>query len=229
MSFVDACKGFNQVANTKRAREMLAILARSGQFLPMCLTFGPCNGPEDFAFATDRIIASGRNRKQCFCTNWQIYADDVTVRTGRVLDGVIYTDDEYRGRVSDAVNRYDARQQELTDAFKAMGFNPDGLGKDKEGKLPKAKRSAAKARSKTEGEKGDDGLTPASGADPSPYAHLVGYSRWSFGLGGANRRLHYFFFMLAIVPCYSTYANVLNYEQLPDASQSGKKIYIYQV
>jgi len=33
MTFVDACKGFNQIANTRRAREMLAILARSGQFL----------------------------------------------------------------------------------------------------------------------------------------------------------------------------------------------------
>ena len=36
---------------------MLAILARSGQYLPVCLTFGPTNGPEDFAFATDRVFA----------------------------------------------------------------------------------------------------------------------------------------------------------------------------
>ena len=50
---VDACKGFNQVANTRRAREVLVVMARSGQFLPVCLTFGPTNGPEDFAFATD--------------------------------------------------------------------------------------------------------------------------------------------------------------------------------
>ena len=38
MSLVDACKGFNQVANTRRAREVLAILARSGQHLPVFLT-----------------------------------------------------------------------------------------------------------------------------------------------------------------------------------------------
>ena len=38
MSLVEACKGFNQIANTRRAREMLAILARSGQYLPVCLT-----------------------------------------------------------------------------------------------------------------------------------------------------------------------------------------------
>ena len=81
MSLVDACKGFNQVANTRRAREMLAILARSGQYLPVCLTFGPTNGPEDFAFATDRVFAPGRGRKMRFCTNWQIYADDITVRS----------------------------------------------------------------------------------------------------------------------------------------------------
>ena len=31
LTLVDACKGFNQVANTRRAREALAILARSGQ------------------------------------------------------------------------------------------------------------------------------------------------------------------------------------------------------
>ena len=41
LSLVDACKGFNQVANTRRAREMLAILARSGEYLHICLTFGP--------------------------------------------------------------------------------------------------------------------------------------------------------------------------------------------
>ena len=60
MTLVDACKGFHQVANTRRAREMLAILARSGQYLPLCLTFGPTSGPEDFAFATDRVYAPGR-------------------------------------------------------------------------------------------------------------------------------------------------------------------------
>ena len=83
LSLVDACKGFNQVANTRRAREVLAILARSGQYLPICLTFGPTNGPEDFAFATDRVLAPGRGRRRRFCTNWQIYAADITVRSGK--------------------------------------------------------------------------------------------------------------------------------------------------
>ena len=37
MTLVDACAGFNQIVNTERARRMLAIIARSGQFLPRCL------------------------------------------------------------------------------------------------------------------------------------------------------------------------------------------------
>ena len=113
ISLVDACKGFNQVANTRRAREMLAILARSGQFLPVCLTFGPTNGPEDFAFATDRVFAPGRNRKMRFCTNWQIYADDGTVRSGRCIEGVLYTDDECRDKVREAVEKQEISQQTL--------------------------------------------------------------------------------------------------------------------
>ena len=95
MTLADACRGFNQLENTERARRMLAILARSGQFLPRCLTFGPHNGPEAFAYATDRIYAPGLDRKQRFCNQWIIYADDCTVRSGRVVDGVIMTDVEY--------------------------------------------------------------------------------------------------------------------------------------
>ena len=55
MTLLDAVPGFNQIVNTLRARQMLAILARTGQFLPKCLTFGPHNGPEDFAYVVDRI------------------------------------------------------------------------------------------------------------------------------------------------------------------------------
>ena len=57
LTLVDACKGFNQIVNTERTRQMLVILARSGQYLPRCLTVGPTNGPEDFAVATDRVFA----------------------------------------------------------------------------------------------------------------------------------------------------------------------------
>ena len=49
--------GFNQIRNTKRAREVLAIVARSGKYLPVGLTFGPVNGPDDFNFVADRAYA----------------------------------------------------------------------------------------------------------------------------------------------------------------------------
>ena len=140
MSLVDACKGFNQVANTRRAREVLAILARSGQYLPVCLTFGPTNGPEDFAFATDRIFAPGRGRKMRFCSNWQIYADDVTIRSGRWLDGVYYTDSEKAERLREAQSREEASQPILEAAFKALGFNPEPLGQETGTSRPKTKR-----------------------------------------------------------------------------------------
>jgi hypothetical protein len=59
-SLLDAVAGFNQIVNTQRAREMLAIVAHTGTFLPRCLTFGPHNGPEDFAFVTDHVFSLGK-------------------------------------------------------------------------------------------------------------------------------------------------------------------------
>ena len=174
MSLLDACKGFNQVVNTRRAMEMLAILARSGQYLPRCLTFGPHNGPEDFAFATDRVFAPGRNRKMRFCQQWQIYADDITVRTGRVLDGVIYSDEEYANRVSDAKEREVFKIQPLEESFRHLGFQPEGLGQEDK-KI---------VREKTKKEKNKEGKGKESASDPSPYAHEShGRLRGSHGQG----------------------------------------------
>ncbi|CAE7427690.1 unnamed protein product [Symbiodinium microadriaticum] len=81
-TFVDAVSGFNQIRNTKRAREVLAIVARSGKYLP--------------------------GRRLRYTKEWIAYVDDLTVRTGRVVDGKFYTDsvadqfvigggDEHRG------------------------------------------------------------------------------------------------------------------------------------
>ena len=92
---------------------MLAILASSGMFLPQCLTFGPHNGPEDFGFATDRVYSPGRARKMRLCKQWQIYADDMTIRTGRVIDGKVYTDEEYASRVSDAFEQQKVQHQSI--------------------------------------------------------------------------------------------------------------------
>eukprot|EP00969_Alexandrium_andersonii_P295299 13053639-Alexandrium_andersonii.AAC.1 len=63
MTLLDAVTGFNRIVNTDRARQTLAILARSGQFLPRCLTFGPHNGPEDSCYVIDRFYSPGRNSK----------------------------------------------------------------------------------------------------------------------------------------------------------------------
>ena len=70
MTLVDAVTGFNHIVNTRRAKEMLAILARSGQFLPQCLTFGPHNGPEDFCYVVDRIFSPGPHSKMRYCREW---------------------------------------------------------------------------------------------------------------------------------------------------------------
>ena len=133
MTFLDAVTGFNQVVNTPRARQMLAIIARSGQFLPICLTFGPVNGPEDFAYVVDRNFAPGRDAKRRYCTEWQAYVDDLTVRTGKVLDGVFYNDDELTDKLRDAVKELGKSKvtwvgQAPEEALAALGFNVDQLG-----------------------------------------------------------------------------------------------------
>jgi hypothetical protein len=99
---LDAVAGFNQIVNTPRAREMLAILSRAGTFLPLCLTFGPQNGPEDFALVVDRVYAPGKHRKLRLMKEWLPYVDDLTIRTGRVLDGTIHRDSEVTDRIVQA-------------------------------------------------------------------------------------------------------------------------------
>ena len=66
-----------------------------------------------------------------FCTEWQIYADDVTVRTGRWIDGVYYSDEERRLHIRDAAEREQAARVELEESFRALGFDPNGLGAEK--------------------------------------------------------------------------------------------------
>ena len=90
--FVDAVSG--QIRNTKRAREVLAIVARSGKYLPVGLTFGPATGPDDFNFVVDRAFSPGKGRRLRFTKEWVAYVDDLTVRTGRVVDSRFMTDVE---------------------------------------------------------------------------------------------------------------------------------------
>ena len=51
----------------------------------------------------DKIYAPGRDRKLRLMKQWLPYADDLTIRTGRVLDGVVYGDEEMTARVRAAV------------------------------------------------------------------------------------------------------------------------------
>ena len=126
-SFVDAVTGFNQIANTRRAMEVLAIVARSGKFLPVCLTFGPVNGPDDFCFVVDRAYGPGRNRKMRYTKEWVAYVDDLTVRTGRVVDGRFLTDEEAEKEIREACQGAAVEApQTASSALEALGVKaPD--------------------------------------------------------------------------------------------------------
>ena len=125
-TFVDAVSGFNQIRNTKRAREVLAIVARSGKYLPVGLTFGPVNGPDDFNFVVDRAYAPGKGRRLRYTKEWIAYVDDLTVRTGRVVDGKFYTDSAADQAVREACAKgsSQAAPQSPESAMEALGFKP---------------------------------------------------------------------------------------------------------
>ena len=126
VDFVDAVSGFNQIRNTKRAREVLAIVARSGKYLPVGLTFGPVNGPDDFNFVVDRAYAPGKGRRLRYTKEWIAYVDDLTVRTGRVVDGKFYTDSAADQAVREACAKgsSQAAPQSPESAMEALGFKP---------------------------------------------------------------------------------------------------------
>jgi hypothetical protein len=123
LSFLDAVTGFNQVVNTQRAREMLAILSRSGCWLPRCLTFGPHNGPEDFSYVVDRLFSGGTKARRRFCSTWLAYVDDITVRSGRCHGEKLFTDDEYAELVRSAAIMPQNGRQSLEEALKEAGFS----------------------------------------------------------------------------------------------------------
>ena len=113
--------------------EVLAIVARSGKFLPVCLTFGPVNGPDDFCFVVDRAFGPGRERKLRYTREWVAYVDDLTIRTGRVIDGQFKTDSEAEAEIKDACKRAPVEVvQPAAAALKALGIDPKGVGAEKE-------------------------------------------------------------------------------------------------
>ena len=133
------------MVNTPRARQMLAIIARSGQFLPICLTFGPVNGPEDFSYVVDRSFAPGPSAKRRFCVEWLAYVDDLTDRAGRVLDGKFYTDEEVTDRIRAAAADPKKLQvgQTPQQALEALGFSAKELSAERPSKSP-AKKTVPK-------------------------------------------------------------------------------------
>ena len=48
----------------------------------------------------------------------------MTIRSGRVVDGKVYTDAEYAARVTDAFERQQVKLQPIEEAFRALGFDP---------------------------------------------------------------------------------------------------------
>ena len=108
---------------------MLAIAARSGKFLPVCLTFGPVNGPDDFCYVVDRAFGPGRGRKNRYTREWVAYVDDLTIRTGRVVDGSFRTDAEHEEEVRRAMRDAPVTVgQPARDALEALGVQAEALG-----------------------------------------------------------------------------------------------------
>ena len=168
LSMLDAVAGFNQVENTERAKRVLALVSRSGQFLPTCLTFGPQNGPEDFAYVVDRIYA-GKHRRMRLMKEWLPYVDDLTIRSGRVLDGVVYRDKEVTARVRQAIERSSVQEQQITEALEACGFRSRGLGAESSPsqqlvgpKRPVQKEAQRKGQNKEDGKTGESSASKMS-------------------------------------------------------------------
>ena len=96
------------------------------------------------------------------CSEWEIYADDCTIRTGRYIDGTYFSDKEHTQRVKEAIRANKDPMQEIGPVLEAMGFDTKGLGSEK-----------AKPRPATKKEKACAGRSVESAHCTSPYAHLA--------------------------------------------------------
>ena len=92
------------------------------------------NGPDDFNFVVDRAFSPGKGRKLRFTKEWVAYVDDLTVRTGRVIDGRFMTDAEAEREIRQACAKGAlAVPQGAGSALEALGVNTNlrGTGKTK--------------------------------------------------------------------------------------------------
>ena len=61
-----------------------------------------------------------QGRTMRFGREWEIYADDCTIRTGRWIDGTYHSDKEYESSVQHAVKEAVVPQQDFEAAFEAV-------------------------------------------------------------------------------------------------------------
>ena len=119
ISGMDGARGFNLLINTEHAKEVLAVLADCGCYLPEVLQLGPATGPFDFRFCTDELFTgTGRSR---YGAVWKNYIDDFWVRTGQWLQGPACTDREYQGMLA-ATSQPPASSRPLSDSLAVAGF-----------------------------------------------------------------------------------------------------------
>ncbi|CAK0832649.1 unnamed protein product, partial [Prorocentrum cordatum] len=119
ISGMDGARGFNLLVNTEHAKEVLAVLADCGCYLPEVLQLGPATGPFDFQFCTDELFTgTGRGR---YGSVWKNYIDDFWVRTGQWLNGRAYTDREHEEMLA-AASPPPAASRPLGDSLAAAGF-----------------------------------------------------------------------------------------------------------
>ena len=95
------------------------------------LDFRSCEWARRFFYVVDRLFSGKRTNKRRFCNTWHAYVDDLTVRTGRVLDRALFTDAEYNARVKAAAGKEPKwKLQSTPEALAEQGFIPAGLGED---------------------------------------------------------------------------------------------------
>ena len=113
------------------------------------------NGPDDFSYTVDRLYSAGSaNERQRYGTEWLAYVDDLTVRTGRVLDGRVLTDEEYRKEVQAAAKSANAASglQHPAEALGELGFNPEGLGAECDARKSRRKEGSKHDQANTDKE-----------------------------------------------------------------------------
>ena len=102
-----------------RAKEVLAVLADSGCYLPEGLQLGPSTGPFDFQYCTDELfISAGQGRYQ---RQWKNYLDDFLIATGVWRGGRAYTDEEHR-ELLQSLPSQSCESRPLTAALEAAGL-----------------------------------------------------------------------------------------------------------